>query len=68
MPTARWHEFMTQDAPLASGAPTSIARFVSYGGGLPLVVDGQVVGGIGVSGGQWSEDGAVADAGAAAVA
>jgi uncharacterized protein GlcG (DUF336 family) len=70
MPTAQWHEFMTQDAPLAAGAPTSIARFVSYGGGLPLVVDGQVVGGIGVSGGHWSEDNdnTVAEAGAAALA
>ena len=68
MPTAQWHEFMAQDAPLAAGAPASIARFVSYGGGLPLVVDGQVVGGIGVSGGHWSEDTKVAEAGAAALA
>lgn len=68
MPTAQWHEFMTHDAPLAAGAQTSIPRFVSYGGGLPLVVDGQVVGGIGVSGGHWSEDDAVAEAGAAALA
>ncbi|MEK8174479.1 heme-binding protein [Streptomyces sp. M19] len=24
IPTAQWHEFITQDAPLAAGAPTSI--------------------------------------------
>lgn len=68
MPTGQWHEFMAQDAPLAAGAPTSIDRFVSYGGGLPLVADGQVVGGIGVSGGHWSQDNAVAEAGAATLA
>nr|WP_244967324.1 heme-binding protein [Streptomyces cacaoi] len=68
MPTAQWHEFTTQDAPLAAGAPTSIARFVPYGGGLPLMVDGRVVGGIGVSGGHWSADNTVAEAGVTALA
>jgi glc operon protein GlcG len=37
-------------------------------GGLPLVVDGQIVGSIGVSGVQSSQDGQVAAAGAAALA
>jgi len=37
-------------------------------GGLPLVVDGKVVGGIGASGGSAEQDGAVAKAGADALA
>ena len=37
-------------------------------GGLPLVVDGKVVGGIGVSGGSAEQDGAVAKVGADAIA
>lgn len=36
-----------------------------FEGGLPLTVDGQIVGGIGVSGGSQAQDGQVAAAGAA---
>lgn len=64
MPSAQWHEFLQQDAPLAMGAPTGIDRFVPFGGGLPLVVEERVVGGIGVSGGHWSADEQIARAGA----
>lgn len=38
-------------------------RIVTFGGGLPLVKDGKVVGGIGVSGGSVAEDTACATAG-----
>ena len=37
-------------------------------GGLPLVVDGKIIGGIGVSGGSAEQDGGVAKAGADALA
>ncbi|GAA3526855.1 hypothetical protein GCM10022222_07300 [Amycolatopsis ultiminotia] len=67
LPSGQWHEFLQQDAPLATGAPTGIDRFVPFGGGLPLSVAGQVVGGIGVSGGHWSGDDQIAQAGAAAI-
>ncbi|WP_031470861.1 GlcG/HbpS family heme-binding protein [Sciscionella sediminilitoris] len=67
MPSAQWHEFMQQDAPLAMGAPDGIERFVPFGGGLPLTLDGQVIGGIGVSGGHWSADEQIATAGANAL-
>ena len=62
MPTGQWHEVMTNDAPLAAGAP-AINRMVPFGGGLPILIDGQVVGGIGVSGGHWSDDTKIAEAG-----
>jgi uncharacterized protein GlcG (DUF336 family) len=38
-------------------------RFVIFGGGVPIFVDGEVVGGIGVSGGAVEEDVACATAG-----
>jgi uncharacterized protein GlcG (DUF336 family) len=46
----------------------SLPGITSVEGGLPLVVDGQVVGSIGVSGVQSSQDGQVAAAGAAVLA
>ena len=46
----------------------SLPGITSVEGGLPLIVDGEVVGSIGVSGVQSSQDGQVAAAGAAALA
>jgi uncharacterized protein GlcG (DUF336 family) len=67
MPTHGWHDFIKDDPPLADGAPTGIDRLVIFGGGYPITVDGQVVGAIGVSGGHYSEDQQVAEAGLAAL-
>ena len=67
MPTHGWHDFIKDDPPLADGAPTGIDRLVIFGGGYPITVDGQVVGAIGVSGGHYSEDQQVAEAGLSAV-
>lgn len=41
---------------------TNNGRIVPFGGGLPVIVDGQVIGGVGVSGGAVEEDIAVATA------
>ena len=46
----------------------SLPGITSVEGGLPLILDGEVVGSIGVSGVQSSQDGQVAAAGAAALA
>jgi uncharacterized protein GlcG (DUF336 family) len=62
LPTAGWHDFIKDDPPLAAGAPSGIDRLVVFGGGYPLMVDDQLVGGIGVSGGHYSEDMQVAEA------
>nr|BFD87677.1 heme-binding protein [Streptomyces sp. Xyl84] len=66
LPTDQWHDFIKDDAPLAAGAPTGIRRLIVFGGGLPLTVDGEIVGGIGVSGGHWSDDVKIAKAAVAA--
>ena len=60
--TAAWHDFIKDDPPLAAGATTGIDRLVIFGGGFPITVDGSLVGGIGVSGGHYSEDSEVAEA------
>src|SRR5919197_3784502 len=56
MPTHGWHDFIKDDPPLASGAPSGIERLVIFGGGYPITVGEQVVGAIGVSGGHLTED------------
>jgi uncharacterized protein GlcG (DUF336 family) len=63
MPTHGWHDFIKDDPPLADGAPDGIDRLVIFGGGYPITVDNQIVGAIGVSGGHYSEDQQVAEAG-----
>jgi glc operon protein GlcG len=40
-------------------------RLVVFGGGVPLVADGQTIGAVGVSGGSSAQDVQVAEAGAA---
>jgi uncharacterized protein GlcG (DUF336 family) len=65
MPTDRLHEFIKNDAPLAAGF-VHTPRLVVFGGGYPIVIDGAVVGAIGVSGGHYSQDMQVAQAGLAA--
>jgi len=67
IPSAAWHDFIKDDPPLAAGAPSGIDRLVVFGGGIPITVDGAVVGAVGVSGGHYSEDVAVAEAALAVV-
>ncbi len=66
MPSHGWYDFIKDDGPLALGAPAGIDRLVIFGGGFPIEVDGNTVGAIGVSGGHYSEDMEVAEAGLAA--
>jgi uncharacterized protein GlcG (DUF336 family) len=61
--TDGWYDFIKEDGPLAMGAPAGIDRLVTFGGGYPITVDGAVVGGIGVSGGHYTQDMEVAQAG-----
>lgn len=66
IPTDAWHDFIKDDPPLAAGAPAGIDRLVVFGGGYPIKSGDAVIGGIGVSGGHYSQDMEVAQAGLAA--
>jgi uncharacterized protein GlcG (DUF336 family) len=63
LPTDGWFDFIKGDEPLRVGAPTGIDRLVVFGGGYPITVDGAVIGGVGVSGGHYTQDMTVAQAG-----
>lgn len=54
--THKWQQIMQEDEPLRIGAPGVVHRLVTFGGGQPIEVDGQIVGAIGCSGGHWTGD------------
>src|ERR1043166_6675729 len=56
LPTDQWHEFIKNDPPLSAGAATGIDRLIVFGGGYPIKVGSDIVGGIGVSGGHYTQD------------
>ncbi|GAC1349606.1 MAG: heme-binding protein [Ktedonobacteraceae bacterium] len=64
MATHEWHEFVKDDPPLRDGI-IKTDRLIVFGGGYPISVDRQVIGGIGVSGGHYTHDMEVAKAGLA---
>ena len=65
MATHEWHDFTKNDPPLLHGI-VHTPRLVVFGGGYPIKVNGELVGGIGVSGGHYSHDMEVAQAALAA--
>jgi uncharacterized protein GlcG (DUF336 family) len=65
--TDGWHDFVKDDPPLAMGAAPGIDRLVVFGGGYPIKIGDAIVGAIGVSGGHYTQDMEVAQAGLAAV-
>jgi len=65
LPSGGWHDFIKDDPPLAAGAVGGIDRLVVFGGGFPISLGGGVVGAVGVSGGHYSQDVEVAQAGLA---
>ena len=67
VPTDQWFEFIKNDPPLLHGI-VNTPRLVVFGGGFPIKIEKQLVGGIGVSGGHWKEDMEVAQAGLKALA
>ena len=64
MATHEWHEFIKDDPPLREGI-IKTERLIVFGGGYPISVNEQVIGGIGVSGGHYTHDMEVARAGLA---
>jgi uncharacterized protein GlcG (DUF336 family) len=55
-PTHLWDRTLQNDEVIGRDARTAIDRLVTLGGGYPIVVDGAVVGALGVSGGLYTED------------
>ena len=67
MPTHAWFDFIKDDPPLLHGI-VKTPRLIVFGGGYPIKIDGAIVGGVGVSGGHYSQDMVVAEAGLAGLA
>src|SRR5215471_7243874 len=61
MATHDWFEFVKNDAPLLHGI-VKTDRLIVFGGGYPITTDAGIIGGIGVSGGHYSQDMEVAQA------
>ena len=69
LPTAEWVPALSGDPD--PGLLTSFPhrdRLVMFGGGVPILINGEVAGAVGVSGGSAEEDAIVAQAGVDAVA
>jgi glc operon protein GlcG len=66
MPTDKWWPLLCDDPALVHGF-THTDRLVVFAGGVPVLVDGEVVGAVGVSGGSSEQDRQIAQAGADAV-
>ena len=64
MPTEAWYPMIKDDPALLASAPHG-ERVVMFAGGVPLILNGQLIGGVGVSGGASEEDAACARAGTA---
>ena len=50
-----WYEFIKDDPPLLHGI-THTPRLIVFGGGFPIILEGEVVGAIGISGGHYKQD------------
>ena len=66
LPTLGLWEFIKDDPPLLHSLPHQ-EDMILFGGGSPISVGGQMIGGIGASGGHYSQDQECADAGLAAL-
>jgi uncharacterized protein GlcG (DUF336 family) len=67
IPSHAWYPMIKDDPALLHGVPSSIERVVIFGGGIPIKIDDQLVGGVGVGGGSHDQDRQIAEAGLAAL-
>ena len=65
-PTHALWDFIKDDPPLVASLPHQ-ENMILFGGGYPITIEGHIIGGIGVSGGHYSQDQECAQAGLAAV-
>lgn len=66
IPTHDWYSMIAHEPPLLHGI-VHRDRLTIFGGGVPVLVDGVMVGAVGCSGGSAAQDREVAEAGAAAI-
>tara|TARA_R110002074_G_scaffold402194_1_gene604406 strand:- start:12966 stop:13385 length:420 start_codon:yes stop_codon:yes gene_type:complete len=66
LPTMQWKTILEGNAQLQAGI-VARPRVITFGGGLPIVEDGDIIGAIGVSGGSEEEDVICAQAGIDAI-
>lgn len=66
VPTHDWWGLIQSEPALVHGI-TKVDRLIVFGGGVPVLQDGELVGAVGVSGGSAAEDRSIAEAGARAV-
>jgi uncharacterized protein GlcG (DUF336 family) len=62
MATDQWYEHIKNDPPLLEGM-VHTPRFIIFGGGYPILLNGYLLGGIGCSGGRYTQDMECAKAG-----
>ncbi|MEP7204407.1 MAG: heme-binding protein [Ilumatobacteraceae bacterium] len=67
LPTHKWWPLLADDPALVHGFPQT-SRLIVFGGGVPVLVNGELVGAVGASGGSTVQDQEIAQAGADAVA
>jgi len=67
LPTSQWHGALQEHSDAVREGIVLRPRFVAFGGGLPILEQGQRIGGIGVSGGSEEQDEACAQAGLKAI-
>lgn len=67
LPTGHWHQALEQHSEAVRQGLPLRPRFVAFGGGLPLLIAGARIGGIGVSGGSEQQDEQCARVGMAAI-
>ncbi|MCM3725877.1 heme-binding protein [Neobacillus cucumis] len=60
-PTHEWYDQIKNDPPLLHGI-VHTERLVIFGGGFPIKINGELIGGIGVSGGHYTHDMQVCEA------
>jgi uncharacterized protein GlcG (DUF336 family) len=67
MASHQWYPMIKDDPALLHGVVGAIDRLVIFGGGIPIKVDGHLVGAVGVGGGTHEQDRQIAEAAARAL-
>jgi uncharacterized protein GlcG (DUF336 family) len=63
MASHKWYPMIKDDPALLHGVVGALDRLVIFGGGIPIKVDGRLVGAVGVGGGTHQQDRQMAEAG-----